>query len=196
MNDRIDVRRADAADLDVLVATLVESHLDYEWEVWAVRGDDRADRMAMAYRSDLLAIAFPHGVVHATADRASVAVWVPASFDGGERPDLAAVLFGDRAALVGEVDELVAASPCPSADWYLATMGTRPEQQRQGLGAAVLRPMLTRLDEHAETARLETSSARNVRFYERHGFVVVSEVVLPHGAPATWVMHRPPVGAW
>ena len=30
------VRRATDADLDVVVATLVESHLDYVWELWAI----------------------------------------------------------------------------------------------------------------------------------------------------------------
>jgi ribosomal protein S18 acetylase RimI-like enzyme len=72
-------------------------------------------------------------------------------------------------------------------------MGTLPARQRQGLGSDVLAPMLDRLDREQQSARLETNTTGNVSFYERHGFEVVAELELPHGAPATWFMHRRPV---
>ena len=34
-------RRATIADIDAVVATLVEAHRDYVWEMWAVLGPDR-----------------------------------------------------------------------------------------------------------------------------------------------------------
>ena len=79
------------------------------------------------------------------------------------------------------------------ADWRLATMGTRPAHRRRGLGSAVLQPMLDRLDRTAETARLETSDSNNVGFYASLGFCVTAELNdLPHDAPTTWIMDRPP----
>jgi GNAT superfamily N-acetyltransferase len=80
---------------------------------------------------------------------------------------------------------------CPAAEWHLATMGTRPDRRRRGLGS----PMLGRWDEWSQSARLKTSSADNVRLYERPGFEIVVELELPEGAPTTWVMHRRPTVA-
>jgi hypothetical protein len=52
--------------------------------------------------------------------------------------------------------------------------------------------MLEQLDQQHGTARLETSTNTNVRFYQQHGFRVVCELDLPHRAPTTWIMHRQP----
>ncbi len=194
------IEQADQSDLDACVATLVESHLDYAWEVWAVVGDDRRARLEQAFRSDLQMLGLPHGVVMKTRQCEAVAVWLPA--DAGElltieerrlRDDPMAMIFGDREATVTEVDDIVTSAPRPDADWYLATMGTLPVNQRKGLGSKVLAPMLAQLDRDQETARLETSTTGNVAFYERHGFESVAELELPHGAPTTWLMHRLPV---
>ena len=53
--------------------------------------------------------------------------------------------------------------------------------------------MLEQLDRTAATARLETSDVTNLGFYARFGFGVVAELEhLPHRAPTTWIMDRPP----
>jgi GNAT superfamily N-acetyltransferase len=73
---------------------------------------------------------------------------------------------GDRAeARRGCRGRDVTASP-PRPHWFLLSMGTRPDRQRQGIGSAVLRPVL----ERAEVARLETSSRENLIFYATPGF--------------------------
>jgi len=64
-------------DIDAVVATLVASHLNYVWERWAVPFEDRAEPLALMYRADLDAIAFPFGDVWAVDDATSVAVSVP-----------------------------------------------------------------------------------------------------------------------
>jgi predicted N-acetyltransferase YhbS len=71
----------------------------------------------------------------------------------------------------------------------------RPERQGSGLGTAVLRPTLERLDREGARAALETSLERNVALYERLGFAVRAEVALPDGGPPVWVMHRQPGAA-
>lgn len=194
------IELADQSDLDACVATLVDSHLDYAWEEWAVVGGDRRARLEEAFRSDLQMLGLPHGVVMKTRQCEAVAVWLPA--DAGElltvderlrRDEVTSTIFGNRMATVAEVDDIVGSAPCPDADWHLATMGALPALQRQGLGSAVLTPMLDRLDGNRQSARLETSTTANVAFYERHGFEVVAEPELPHGAPTTWLMHRRPV---
>lgn len=192
-------RRATADDLDVVVEVLVAAHLDYAWEAWALPDGDRASALTMLYRTDLVELAFPFGEVWRTACGRSAAVWLPAEAFGllddvrrGRLDCAARDAFGDRFDVLAAVDEVIGAAR-PSADWYLATMGTRPDAQRLGLGRAVAAPRLAALDATGATAALETSTPGNVAFYRRLGFDVVAELAeLPHGAPTTWVMHRRP----
>lgn len=183
-----------------MVATLVASHVGYAWERWAVPGCEPHD-LARLYSLDLGAVALPHGAVHVIDDPdrgvASVAAWVPTGVFSRLADDvldaldaIAHAVIGERLAIVDEVEQAIRAVR-PPADWYLATMGTRPDLQGRGLGARVLRTMLGRLDREHATAVLETSDERNVAFYRRAGFEVAHHLdALPHGAPHVWVMHR------
>lgn len=76
--------------------------------------------------------------------------------------------------------------------WYLASLGTAVEQQGKGIGSALMRPVLAHCDAEGVPCYLESSKARNVPFYRRHGFEVVEEVVLPRGGPPLWTMWREP----
>jgi predicted N-acetyltransferase YhbS len=78
---------------------------------------------------------------------------------------------------------------------FLGQMGVRPDRRRQGLGTAVLHPVLDELDRTGVPACLETSAPGNVAFYGVLGFAVVAHLDdLPAQAPETWVMWRPPGG--
>ena len=59
--------------------------------------------------------------------------------------------------------------PC----WYLFLLGVEPSRQRQGLGDALMRPILERADTDQIACYLETENERNVAFYCRHGFDVI-----------------------
>jgi ribosomal protein S18 acetylase RimI-like enzyme len=82
----------------------------------------------------------------------------------------------------------------PKAHWYLFYLGVTPAQQGRGIGSALLQPVLARADAHWLSCYLETGVARNVRFYERHGFQVVAEGALPREGPPLWAMVRAPGG--
>ena len=92
--------------------------------------------------------------------------------------------------LLFEVDGLRPKEP----HWYLATLGTEPSRQGQGVGSALLRSMLERIDESGRPAYLESSKARNVPFYSRFGFEVVEELGPKAGTPTIWRMWREPAG--
>lgn len=77
--------------------------------------------------------------------------------------------------------------------WYLTLIGVEPDRQSQGLGAAVLAPVLARADETGVACYLETYAARGVPFYERHGFEVVEAAAAPGSGLPYWLMLRPPV---
>ena len=191
------VQRATVKDLDMVVEVLVDSHVDYVWERWALPWGDRGQRLEGLYMSMLRWLALPAGEVWMSRCGQSAAVWLPAGADQDRGPEAIAQLetatvaaFGDRLQIIGEIDEIIATQRPPAA-WILATMGTSPMAQGRGLGTEVLKPRLAALDADGARAVLETSDRRNLGFYERLGFVVVAELdELPHDAPTTWIMER------
>lgn len=80
----------------------------------------------------------------------------------------------------------------PPQHWYLLFLGVDPPRQDRGVGSALLRPMLARIDEQGMPCYLETSKANNVPFWQRHGFEVVAEGDVPAGGPHVWGMRRQP----
>ena len=61
----------------------------------------------------------------------------------------------------------------PMPHYYLFIAGVAPGQQGKGANAALLRPMLARMDNENMPAYLETQSADNVALYEQLGFRVM-----------------------
>jgi ribosomal protein S18 acetylase RimI-like enzyme len=61
---------------------------------------------------------------------------------------------------------------------YLFHLGTDPGWWGQGVGTALLRPVLADAEARGELVYLETRP-ENVPYYERFGFVVVGEIAFP-----------------
>ena len=80
--------------------------------------------------------------------------------------------------------------PKAKPHFYLMTIGVDPRFQGQGLGSALLEANLNHIDAKALPAYLESSSAKNVPLYRRHGFEVVSEFRARADAPPLWGMWR------
>ena len=80
----------------------------------------------------------------------------------------------------------------PGPHWYLWVLGVDPPRQGQGVGSALLRPVLSRADEEGLPCYVETDKPINVPFYRRHGFEVVVEDDLPGGGFHYWTMKRQP----
>jgi ribosomal protein S18 acetylase RimI-like enzyme len=76
------------------------------------------------------------------------------------------------------------------AHWYLSMIGVDPARQGHGVGSALLRHALARPDEDSLPAYLESSNAKNVPLYQRHGFEVIGEIQVGD-APPLWPMLRP-----
>jgi GNAT superfamily N-acetyltransferase len=76
--------------------------------------------------------------------------------------------------------------------WYLHYIGVEPRCQGQGLGAALLAPVLRVCDRTGLHAYLEASSERNRVLYERHDFELTSTFTLPMGGPPIREMLRRP----
>ena len=96
------------------------------------------------------------------------------------------------AADVADVFGPLAAEP----PWYLAWLCVEPGQQGRGIGSTLMRHMTARADAERMSCQLFTSAPRNVPTYERLGFRVMQETILPRSGLRIWVMARQPgVGA-
>ena len=79
----------------------------------------------------------------------------------------------------------------PEPHWYLMVLGVDPPRQGQGVGGALIAPILARADAAKLPCYLETQKTKNVPFYQKHGFEVVVEDDIPDG-PHYWTMKRAP----
>jgi ribosomal protein S18 acetylase RimI-like enzyme len=131
------------------------------------------------------------GTVSAVEDFAAVAVWLPP----GAEPDGDAIgavytatvdpaKHDDVFAVAGQMDD---AHP-RFAHWYLPWLAVRPERQGAGLGAALLREGLARVDADGLPAYLETPNPRTIPLYERHGFAVTAVAQAGECPPVTCML--------
>jgi GNAT superfamily N-acetyltransferase len=98
--------------------------------------------------------------------------------------------FGYRSAAAREVIELTKRHHPEEPHWYLAVLGSDTVVRGRGFGQALMRSRLDRCDAEHCPAYLESSKPENVPYYERFGFTVTGEVVLPNGGPTLWPMWR------
>lgn len=78
----------------------------------------------------------------------------------------------------------------PEAHYYLFFLGVEPEHQGQGLGSALLSPMLERIEASGLPCYTDTSTVRNVTFYERLGFRVVERSSVRDANFPVWSLRR------
>jgi GNAT superfamily N-acetyltransferase len=75
--------------------------------------------------------------------------------------------------------------------WYLLLLAVDPSSQGCGVGSRLMGPVLGKAEALAMPVYLQTLHERNVTFYERHGFRVVSKTAPRRGEPSCWGMIRP-----
>lgn len=76
----------------------------------------------------------------------------------------------------------------PSPHWYLMILGVDPGCQGAGNGSRLLAWKLARIRVSGLPCYLETMSARNLPFYRKNGFRVVSETEVDAGKLSIWGM--------
>ena len=78
--------------------------------------------------------------------------------------------------------------------FYLMVLGVEPALHGKGVGGTLLRDLSARADAVAAPCWLETDKEGNVPIYERHGYRVVHDEVLPRlDGLRMWTMQRPAV---
>jgi ribosomal protein S18 acetylase RimI-like enzyme len=72
--------------------------------------------------------------------------------------------------------------------WHLGALGVEPACQRQGIGSALIQPVLSKVGSFP--CSLITGTESDVRFYRRHRFDVVGEGDVTTQGPHLWAMIR------
>jgi GNAT superfamily N-acetyltransferase len=200
MSADLGVRRATAADVKQLGCVLARSFFDDPVIMWMIPDEARRGRVsALAYRTFLQRIYLPNHEVYTDHQRRGAALWSP---PGRWRIPIGAQLrmsprlvwiFGARRLpeIVRGLDLIEHEHPDTALHWHLGILGTDPAAQGQGVGSAVMAPILARCDTEGVPAYLESSKHANIAFYRRHGFEVTDKISLPDG-PDLWGMWREP----
>lgn len=192
-----EVRRAQPADIARLAATLARAFDDDPLTIWLFPHDDSRRRRLPRFFRSLLRTALPIGEVYTAGDSRGAAIWnPPGTFPMGWRADarlglVTTSLVGSRIMTCARGLMYFASHHPSERHWYLQMLGTDPACQGQGIGSAIMAPVLTRCDGEGERIYLESTKKDNIPFYERHGFSVTDEIEVPRG-PVVWAMWRDP----
>jgi ribosomal protein S18 acetylase RimI-like enzyme len=200
----VDVRKATAAEVSTLTRTLGRAFQDDPAFAWAMPNAQRRARFLPRYfELELARTYLPKGEVYLTEDGTAAALWAPP--DKWQTPMLATLPFLPVMIRACRTNLPVALTMLASMEtrhkkqtephYYLPYIGTDPDHQGKGLGAALLMDMVRRCDEEGVPAYLESTAPRNQSLYQRHGFQVLEELHWPKGGPPWWPMWREPQAA-
>ena len=188
------VDRASVADAGQVVAVIAAAFLNDPTWSWAF--PDPALRMRFWQVS--IAGALRYRWVFRTEAFEAVSIWIPpdgTEFSPGDQarfPQLLTELVGSRASDVAElIRRFGEAHPRREPHYYLSLLGTAERHRGRGLGMALLRENLARIDAERIPAYLESSNPRNNHLYEAVGFKPVVSFQAPGGGPTVTGMWRP-----
>jgi len=193
------MRRATLEDVPSLARMLARAFFDDPVAMWSCRPDALRPGLLERFQATRLRQLLAHEEVWTTSELSSAALWAPPErWKTTPREDIAIARCTLHLRLLARAPMVAAGlinmerkHPHRPPHWYLGILGTDPAAQGQGLGSAVLTPVLQQCDTDGIGAYLESSKERNIDFYARHGFRVTWELRMPRG-PRMWAMWRDP----
>jgi len=203
----VSVRPAAGADVKTLADVLAKAFYDDPPFIWILPDDKtRLTRNRRLFTTVLRVEAMRHGAVDTAWDGESGsilggAVWFPPGTWPSTLPPLQAIralqgyarALGRRLGPAGDLMRPLARVHPKTPHWYLFAIGVDPAHQGQGVGGALLRSRLERVDRENAAAYLESSKPANIPLYEHFGFEAGTVPPLPVGAPVVTPMSRPAV---
>jgi hypothetical protein len=175
-------------------------HNDPLWQ-YLVPDDSRRARTVPLSMGILVRYCLLYGMIYTTSALDGVACWLP---PGETTPSIIRLVrIGIRSApfqlgwtgfrrymAIENYGGKIHKSLAPGKHWYLWGLGVKPSQQGLGIGGMLIQPVLALADIDRLPCYLETMSEKNVPFYEKHGFRVVHEGIVPRHRLCVWAMLR------
>lgn len=192
------VRPARPADLPGIAWALAQAFTDDPFMRHIVPATRYHDRLVTTFRGEARQTLDDIAVAEVDGRIAGAAIWRP--------PDPRRARIGQTVAAAADavrgfglglpravrsLRTLSRQHPTRPPHWYLQTLGAA--QPGIGIGGSLLREGLARVDASRMPAYLESSAPGNVPLYEKFGFRVVGEIVLPDDGPTLPTMWRDPV---
>jgi GNAT superfamily N-acetyltransferase len=184
-------------DLDLLSQVIADAFHGLDVSQWLIPDPDARRRVFPAYWRIFVEHAMDTGHVHTTPDRTAVALWLPVGADGPRPPrhydarlEAATGPWAGRFAILDEAFEAHHLVGVPHS--HLAVLAVQPDQQRKGIGTALLEMRHTVLDDSGVPAYLEASGTDTRDLYLRHGYLDIGGPIRLSDGPALYPMIRAP----
>jgi GNAT superfamily N-acetyltransferase len=191
------VRKATRDDVPAIVDAMAQAFYDDPVFKWLFPDDGKRLAQSRKYFAGRARTLLKQDEIYTVDGGAAAAMWARPGDWHDPLLDVARQFAALLPPLLGRVRRSLAGlreieNRHPSGPhWYLSVLGTHPDRQGEGLGSALLRPILAECDRLEIPAYLETGKERNVHFYTRHGFAVTERIQMPDGPPM-WLMWRDP----
>ena len=193
------VRKVRPEDRKQLTAVMARAFDDDPIANWFAAQDKRRARRIYDFMDVSYRITSPGGELYTTEALQGAAYWsAPGKWKMGMLQQLMLLPAMIRTARWRRVPAIMGGlnaiekKPPHEPHYYLLALGVEPDLQGHGLGTQLMAPVLERCDKERVPAYLESSKERNVPLYERNGFKVTEELVVPNGGPRIWLMWRDP----
>ena len=174
---------------------------------YLIPDEARRARLLPSFHGITIRYAMRYGKVYTTPEISGVACWLA---PGHTTPTwwgmLRAALHGAPASFgltglrrylpIGDYVEKVHEQAASGLHWYLWELGVDPSRQHQGIGGQLMRPIRARAARDNLPCYLETMNEINVPFYEKHGFTVMSDGVVPECGLRVWGMVARPASLY
>jgi len=201
-----EIVRLTDSQIPAAAATLAHAFQDDPLMVYTIPDPDDRKRLLPDVYARMIRFGILTGEVYVTAGAIEgVALWLPPNVKW-TRENIEASGMHETPKVIGDdayqryrevvgrewqARERDMTDPC----WYLFLLGVEPSRQRQGLGGALMRPILARADTKKLACYLETENERNVAFYRRHSFeVIVNGEEAGASGVRFWTFRRMPKG--
>jgi GNAT superfamily N-acetyltransferase len=189
------IRQAGEADRDAVVRLVDAAFQDDPVSKWIFPDAEHYRRVHAQMMGGFFDQVLQGGWVDVTEDLSAVAMWLPtpagepAPDDGPAQLRAAVDPDNERVELVSTYTAAI--HPYHREHAYLWIIGVDPERQGEGLGTALMAPVLDSCDREGTAAYLEASSERSRELYRRRGFADIGEPLrLPDGGPLMYPMWR------
>jgi len=181
------ITRAGPSDITAVADLIGHAFQQLNVSKWLV--PDPEQRAAILPRNFELFVGYgvAHGTVEIAGDLLGASVWLPLDGDPLPPPDdydkRIVDACGEWTDNFRHLDELFDRHHPHEPHHHLAFMAVRPDQQRKGIGSALLQHYHQGLDSVGTAAFLEASSTGSRDLYQRHWYTPLGEpYAVPNGA--------------